>query len=72
MVTADAFHRLVYGFVVQAFYCWRIYILRKGLVIPITILLVWLTGGAVADVAIAGVLMNGAFHFSSMTFKLHI
>ncbi|KAF8197767.1 hypothetical protein K438DRAFT_1759888 [Mycena galopus ATCC 62051] len=85
----------VISVIVQAFYCWRIHILRKGLSIPLVILLernvqisltqfgagittgirenklgqlslltqgnaspetVWLAGGAVADVAIAGVL----------------
>ncbi|KAF8192883.1 hypothetical protein K438DRAFT_1969997 [Mycena galopus ATCC 62051] len=79
----------IIALIVQAFYCWRIYILRKGLVIPLAVLLVsltqfaagiatgikghqlghlslifetaasetvWLAGGAVADVAIAGVL----------------
>ncbi|KAJ7154400.1 hypothetical protein C8R43DRAFT_1001114 [Mycena crocata] len=79
----------VISLVVQAFYCWRIYYLRKGYVIPALILVVslvqcaagiitavrahklgklslisteviaqtvWLVGGAVADVAIAGVL----------------
>ncbi|KAJ6573097.1 hypothetical protein DFH09DRAFT_1312360 [Mycena vulgaris] len=79
----------VISLIVQAFYCWRIYFIRKGVVIPMLILLVslsqfsggiltgvrnyqvghlslsrdyivaetiWLTGGAVADVAIAGVL----------------
>ncbi|KAF8145800.1 hypothetical protein K438DRAFT_1991477 [Mycena galopus ATCC 62051] len=33
----------IISLVVQAFYCWRIYVLRKGLIIPITILLVSLT-----------------------------
>ncbi|KAF8139290.1 hypothetical protein K438DRAFT_1996149 [Mycena galopus ATCC 62051] len=98
----------IIALIVQAFYCWRIYILRKGFVIPLAVLLVsltqfaagiatgikvpictplthssttiiifpgghqlghlslifetaasetvWLAGGAVADVAIAGVL----------------
>jgi len=79
----------VISLVVQVFYCWRIYVLRKGVVIPVLILIVslaqfsagivtgvrnyqvgrlslsreyivaetiWLAGGAVADVAIAGVL----------------
>ncbi|KAJ7876621.1 hypothetical protein B0H13DRAFT_2347566 [Mycena leptocephala] len=79
----------VISLIVQAFYCWRIYFLRKGVVIPILILIVslvqfaagivtgvrgyqighlslsreyivaetiWLAGGAVADLAIAGVL----------------
>ncbi|KAJ7438787.1 hypothetical protein B0H11DRAFT_2103624 [Mycena galericulata] len=79
----------VISLIVQAFYCWRIYVLRKGVVIPVLILLVslsqfsagiltgvrnyqvghlslsrdyivaetvWLSGGAVADLAIAGVL----------------
>ncbi|KAJ7654066.1 hypothetical protein DFH06DRAFT_1093084 [Mycena polygramma] len=79
----------VISLIVQAFYCWRIYFLRKTIVIPVIILLIsltqcaagivtgvqahqlghlslistevipqtmWLVGGAVADVAIAGVL----------------
>ncbi|KAJ7479382.1 hypothetical protein B0H11DRAFT_2027223 [Mycena galericulata] len=79
----------VISLIVQAFYCWRIYVLRKGVVIPVLILLVslsqfsagiitgvrnyqvghlslsrdyivaetiWLAGGAVADLTIAGVL----------------
>ncbi|KAJ7020955.1 hypothetical protein C8F04DRAFT_1274277 [Mycena alexandri] len=79
----------VISLIVQAFYCWRIYFLRKGVVIPVLILIVsvtqfsagiltgvrnyqighlslsheyivaetiWLAGGAVADLAIAGVL----------------
>ncbi|KAJ6506941.1 hypothetical protein C8R45DRAFT_1176481 [Mycena sanguinolenta] len=80
----------VISVIVQSFYCWRIYILRKGPLVPLVILLVsltqfaagiatgiranklgqlslltkgnassetvWLTGGAVADVAIAAVL----------------
>ncbi|KAJ7820703.1 hypothetical protein B0H14DRAFT_3147033 [Mycena olivaceomarginata] len=79
----------IISLVVQAFYCWRIYFLRKTFIIPVLILLVslaqcaagiytgirahqlghlslistevvpqtiWLVGGAVADVAIAGVL----------------
>ncbi|KAJ7716836.1 hypothetical protein B0H16DRAFT_1898185 [Mycena metata] len=74
----------VISLIVQAFYCWRIYFLRKGVVIPVLILIpnslrgsgvrnyqighlsfsreyivaetIWLAGGAVADLAIAGVL----------------
>ncbi|KAJ7454425.1 hypothetical protein FB451DRAFT_1279905 [Mycena latifolia] len=79
----------VISLIVQAYYCWRIYFLRKGVVIPVLILIVsltqcaggivtgvrnyqighlslsreyivaetiWLAGGAVADLAIAGVL----------------
>jgi hypothetical protein len=30
----------IISLIVQAFYCWRIYILRKGVVIPVLILLV--------------------------------
>ncbi|KAJ7728049.1 hypothetical protein B0H16DRAFT_1470641 [Mycena metata] len=79
----------IISLIVQAFYCWRIYFLRKGVIIPVLILIVslaqfsagiltgvrnyqighlsssreyiaaetiWLAGGAVADLAIAGVL----------------
>ncbi|KAJ7049553.1 hypothetical protein C8F01DRAFT_1265298 [Mycena amicta] len=79
----------VISVIVQAFYCWRIYFLRKDVLIPVLILIVsltqfsagivtgirnyqvghlslsreyivaetiWLAGGAVADLAIAGVL----------------
>ncbi|KAJ6628579.1 hypothetical protein B0H10DRAFT_1990471 [Mycena sp. CBHHK59/15] len=77
----------VISLIVQAYYCWRIYFLRKGVAIPVLILIVsltqcaggivtgvrnyqighlslsreyivaetiWLSGGAVADLAIAG------------------
>ncbi|KAF7344214.1 hypothetical protein MVEN_01712000 [Mycena venus] len=79
----------VISLIVQVYYCWRIYFLRKGVVTPVLILIVsltqcaggivtgvrnyqvghlslsseyiaaetiWLAGGAVADLAIAGVL----------------
>ncbi|KAJ6584321.1 hypothetical protein B0H19DRAFT_1367972 [Mycena capillaripes] len=79
----------VISLIVQAFYCWRIYFLRKRVIIPVLILIVslaqfaagimtgirghqighlslsreyivvetiWLAGGAVADLAIAGML----------------
>ncbi|KAJ7884577.1 hypothetical protein B0H14DRAFT_3857086 [Mycena olivaceomarginata] len=79
----------VISLIVQAFYCWRIYIIRQGVFIPVLIVIVsitqfaagivtgvenykvgrlslssehivpetiWLAGGAVADVAIAGVM----------------
>ncbi|KAF7343678.1 hypothetical protein MSAN_01947700 [Mycena sanguinolenta] len=90
----------IIALVVQVFYCWRIYVLRGGIVIPVLILLisatqfaagiiiavrhqedvlvllslvnqertvetVWLIGGAVADVAIAGVLSWTLLHKQS-------
>ncbi|KAJ6504995.1 hypothetical protein C8R45DRAFT_1090757 [Mycena sanguinolenta] len=85
----------IIALVVQVFYCWRIYVLRGGVVIPVVILLisatqfsagiiiavredalaflslvneeravetVWLIGGAIADVTIAGVLSWTLLH----------
>ncbi|KAJ7912396.1 hypothetical protein B0H13DRAFT_2007401 [Mycena leptocephala] len=96
----------IISLVVQAFYCWRIYFLRKNIILPIIILLVsltqcvagiwtgirvraassllgyfsvasaalivpqiWLVGGAVADVAIAGVLSWTLLHQRSNTIR---